>query len=62
MGDIVSLVEKAAETIDHEKALRTAEKMRKGKFDLDDLRDQLAQMEKMGGIGGVWACCPASAR
>src|SRR5919202_1620758 len=53
MGDIVSLVEKAAETIDHEKALRAVEKMRKGKFDLDDLRAQLAQMDKIGGMGGV---------
>ena len=53
MGDIVSLVEKAAETIDAEKAQRIAEKMRKGNFDLDDLRDQLAQMEKIGGIGGM---------
>src|SRR3712207_3526881 len=41
MGDIVSLVERAAETIDQDKALRIAEKMRKGRFDLDDLRDQL---------------------
>src|SRR3712207_7942352 len=46
MGDIVSLVEKAAETIDQEKALRAVEKMRKGKFDLEDLRDQPAQMER----------------
>src|SRR6187455_2090160 len=45
MGDIVSLVEKAAENIDQEKALRAAERMRKGKFDLNDLRDQLAQMD-----------------
>jgi signal recognition particle subunit SRP54 len=58
MGDIVSLVEKAAETIDHEQALRTAEKMRKGKFDLDDLSMQLAQMEKMGGIGGLMGMLP----
>src|ERR687885_1629857 len=58
MGDIVSLVEKAAETIDHEQALRTAEKMRKGKFDLDDLSMQLGQMEKMGGIGGLMGMLP----
>jgi len=58
MGDIVSLVEKAAETIDHEQALRTAEKMRKGKFDLEDLSMQLAQMEKMGGIGGLMGMLP----
>ena len=52
MGDIVSLVEKAAATIDAEKAARVAEKMRKGAFDLADLREQLAQMQQMGGIGG----------
>ncbi len=46
MGDIVSLVEKAAETIDHEQALRTAEKMRKGKFDLEDLSMQLARWKR----------------
>jgi signal recognition particle subunit SRP54 len=53
MGDIVSLVEKAAATIDTEKAMRTAERMRKGAFDLNDLREQLEQMQKMGGIGGL---------
>src|SRR5918992_1216833 len=58
MGDIVSLVEKAAETIDQEKALRAVEKMRKGKFDLEDLRDQLAQMEKIGGVGGMLGMLP----
>ena len=42
MGDIVALVEKAAANIDAEKAMRTAEKMRKGAFDLGDLREQLA--------------------
>ena len=48
MGDIVALVEKAAQTIDAEKAARTAEKMRKGQFDLQDLRDQLDQMTPHG--------------
>src|ERR687894_192979 len=62
MGDIVSLVEKAAETIDHEKALRTAEKMRKGKFDLEALRDQLAQMEKIGGLSGMLGMLPGVAK
>src|SRR5215203_4363285 len=47
MGDIVSLVEKAAENIDQEKALRAVEKMRKGQFDLDDLRDQRAIIDSM---------------
>jgi signal recognition particle subunit SRP54 len=58
MGDIVSLVEKAAANIDQEKALRAVEKMRKGKFDLDDLRDQLSQMDKMGGMGGMLGMLP----
>ena len=62
MGDIVSLVEKAAENIDQAKAQRMAEKMRKGKFDLEDLRDQLAQMEKMGGLGGMLGMLPGIAK
>ena len=62
MGDIVSLVERAAETIDQEQALRVAEKMRKGKFDLDDLSMQLGQMEKMGGIGGLMGMLPGMAQ
>ena len=62
MGDIVSLVERAAETIDAEKAAKVAEKMRKGKFDLDDLSDQLAQVEKMGGMGGLMGMLPGVAK
>lgn len=62
MGDIVSLVERAAENIDQEKAMRVAEKMRKGKFDLDDLRMQLQQMEKMGGIASVMGMMPGMAK
>ena len=58
MGDIVALVEKAAETIDAEKAQRIADKMRKGKFDLEDLADQLAQFDKLGGLGGVMGLLP----
>ncbi|MDB5545823.1 MAG: signal recognition particle protein, partial [Hyphomicrobiales bacterium] len=62
MGDIVSLVEKAAQTIDAEKAMRIADKMRKGKFDLEDLSDQLAQVEKIGGIGGIMGMLPGMAK
>jgi signal recognition particle subunit SRP54 len=62
MGDVVALVEKAAETIDAEKARAVAEKMRKGAFDLSDLREQLAQMEKIGGIGGILGMLPGVAR
>lgn len=62
MGDIVSLVEKAAENFDQAQAQRMADKMRKGKFDLEDLRDQLAQMEKIGGIGGMLGMLPGIAK
>ena len=58
MGDVVALVEKAAATIDAEKAARTAEKMRKGAFDLGDLREQLMQMQAMGGMSGLMGMLP----
>src|SRR5437764_9087311 len=62
MGDIVSLVEKAATTIDAEKAARVAEKMRKGAFDLADLREQLLQMQQMGGMTGLMGMLPGIAK
>jgi signal recognition particle subunit SRP54 len=58
MGDVVSLVEKAAETIEKEDAEKMAKKMAKGEFDLDDLRTQLQQMAKMGGMKGVLGMLP----
>ena len=58
MGDIVGLVEKAAQTIDVEKAQAIAQKMRKGAFDLEDLAEQLRQMEKLGGMGGLMGLLP----
>ncbi|MBX9591368.1 MAG: signal recognition particle protein [Hyphomonadaceae bacterium] len=58
MGDVVSLVEKAAQTVDIEKAQAIAEKMRKGAFDLEDLADQLKQMEKIGGMSGMLGMLP----
>ncbi|NDW05416.1 signal recognition particle protein [Jiella pacifica] len=58
MGDIVSLVEKAAENIDAEKAAAMAKKMQSGKFDLNDLADQIGQMQKMGGMGGMMGLMP----
>ncbi|CFX07284.1 Signal Recognition Particle (SRP) component with 4.5S RNA (ffs) [Candidatus Filomicrobium marinum] len=58
MGDVVSLVEKAAQTIDAEKAKSIAQKMRKGAFDLEDLADQLKQMQKLGGMGGLMGMLP----
>jgi len=58
MGDIVSLVEKAAETIDQEKAEAMAKRMQKGEFDLNDLSDQLEQMKNLGGMGGIMGMLP----
>ena len=58
MGDIVSLVEKAAQTIDADKAQDLAKRLAKGNFDLADMRMQLQQMEKMGGFGGVMGMLP----
>src|SRR6202022_3264864 len=58
MGDVVSLVEKAAANIDAEKAAVVAEKMRKGQFDLSDMREQLLQMANMGGISGLMGMMP----
>jgi signal recognition particle subunit SRP54 len=62
MGDIVSLVEKAAASIDREKAMRAAERMRKGHFDLTDLREQLTGMAQMGGMTGLMAMLPGVAK
>ena len=62
MGDIVSLVEKAAEQIDAAQAAKMAERMRKGVFDLNDLSEQLGQIEKLGGMGGVMSMLPGMAK
>ncbi|WP_018406466.1 signal recognition particle protein [Methylocystis rosea] len=62
MGDIVALVEKAAQAIDAEQARKAAERMAKGKFDLQDLCDQLAQVEKIGGLGGIMGLLPGVAK
>ncbi|MBT9289573.1 signal recognition particle protein [Prosthecodimorpha staleyi] len=58
MGDIVALVERAAQEIDVQKAAKAAQRMQKGLFDLDDLAEQLRQMEKMGGMKGMMALLP----
>ena len=58
MGDIVSLVEKASQTIDAEQAEAMAKKMQKGLFDMDDLSQQLGQMSKMGGMGSIMKMMP----
>ncbi|MBS0482423.1 MAG: signal recognition particle protein [Proteobacteria bacterium] len=58
MGDIVSIVEKAAQAIEAEEAERMAERMAKGQFDMNDLRSQLRQMQKMGGLGALAGMMP----
>lgn len=58
MGDVVSLVERAAENIDKEEAEKMAAKLQQGSFDFDDLLSQLRQMKKMGGIGGLMGMLP----
>ncbi|HQU01525.1 MAG TPA: signal recognition particle protein [Acetobacteraceae bacterium] len=58
MGDIVGLVERAAETIDRDKAEKLAAKMAKGKFDLEDYADQLKQITKMGSLSGILGMLP----
>jgi signal recognition particle subunit SRP54 len=58
MGDVVTLVEKAVEHVDREKAEKLAKKMKKGELDFNDLADQLAQMRKMGGMQGLLGMLP----
>ena len=58
MGDVVSLVERAAETIEAGEAEAMAAKLAKGQFDLNDLRAQLGQMRRMGGIGALAGMIP----
>lgn len=61
MGDVVSLVEKAAETVDQEAALRLEEKVRKGQFTLSDFREQLRQMRKLGPLENIVGMLPGGA-
>lgn len=58
MGDVVSLVEKAAASIEAEDAEKMAARMAKGQFDMNDLRSQLAQMRRMGGLGALAGMIP----
>ncbi|MFZ9855744.1 MAG: signal recognition particle protein [Limisphaerales bacterium] len=58
MGDVVSLVEKAAEAVDQEKAMALEEKMRKGTFTLDDFLMQLREMKKMGPLENLVGLLP----
>src|SRR5258705_9276068 len=61
MGDVVSLVEKAAEAVDLDEAMRLEEKMRKGQFSLDDFLDQLRQMKKLGSLESIVGMLPGGA-
>jgi signal recognition particle subunit SRP54 len=58
MGDVVSLVERASETLDKEEGEKLAAKMKKGQFDMNDLASQLNQMKKLGGMKGVLGMLP----
>ncbi len=58
MGDVVSLVERAAESVKQEDAERMASRLAKGQFDMNDLRGQLAQMQRMGGLGALAGMIP----
>src|SRR5438552_9609803 len=58
MGDVVGLVERAAQNIDADKARKIAERMKKGAFDLEDLADQLRQLQKLGGMSGMMGLLP----
>ncbi len=62
MGDVVGLVERAAEVIEREDAERLAAKLEKGKFDLDDMAAQFRQMRKMGGLSGLMGLLPGVAK
>src|SRR6266853_654428 len=61
MGDVVSLVEKAAEAVDMDEARRLEEKMRKGQFTLEDFLDQLRQMKKLGSLESIVSMLPGGA-
>jgi signal recognition particle subunit SRP54 len=58
MGDVLSLIEKAEETVDREQAVQLAEKIRKDEFTLDDFRDQMKQLRKMGPLDQIMGMLP----
>ena len=62
MGDVVGLVERAAETIEQEEAEKLAARLSRGRMDLNDLLTQLRQMKKMGGLGGLMGMLPQVGR
>jgi signal recognition particle subunit SRP54 len=62
MGDVVGLVERAAETFEAEASEKLAARLAKGQFDMNDLRSQLSQMQKMGGLGALAGMIPGLAK
>lgn len=58
MGDVVGLVEAAADAIDEKEAMRMAEKMRKATFDFEDFLSQMRMMKKMGGLSNIMGMIP----
>ncbi len=62
MGDVVGLVERAAETFEAEASEKMAARLAKGQFDMNDLRSQLSQMQKMGGLGALAGMIPGLAK
>ena len=62
MGDIISFVEKAASIVDREEAEKTAAKLKKGKFDLNDYLQQMRSIKKMGGFGSILSMLPGSSK
>ncbi len=62
MGDVVSLVEKASSLIDEKEAAKTAAKLKKGKFDLDDYISQIKMIKKMGGMGSIMSMIPGASK
>ncbi|HDS16922.1 MAG TPA: signal recognition particle protein [Proteobacteria bacterium] len=62
MGDMLTLIEKAQESVDQKKAEELARKLRKNEFSLDDFRSQLKQIKKLGSIGGIMKMIPGMGR
>ena len=62
MGDVLSLIEKAQEAVDHDEAVKLAKKLKKNSFDLDDFRNQLKQVKKLGGIEQIMGMIPGMGR
>ena len=62
MGDVLTLIEKAQETVDAEEAAKLAKKLKQSSFDLEDFRTQLKQVKKMGGLGSIMGMIPGMSK